>query len=71
VLKTKYQAGIDNLLAKGYAEKVENNEVSNRTSIWYLSHHPVLHPEKPDKVTIVFDCAANYAGTSLNDQVFA
>ena len=68
-LKTKYQAGIDDLLAKGYAEKVENDEVSNGTRIWYLPHHPVLHPKKPDKVRIVFDCAAKYAGTSLNDQV--
>ena len=69
VLKTKYQAGIDDLLAKGYAEKVENNEVSNRAAIWYLPHHPVFHQKKPDKVRIVFDCAAKYAGTSLNDQV--
>ena len=69
VLKTKYQAGIDDLLAKGYAEKIEDNEVSRGTAIWYLPHHPVLHPKKPDKVRIVFDCAAKYAGTSLNDQV--
>ena len=33
-------------------------------------HHPVLNPRKPDKVRIVFDCAAQFQGTSLNDHVY-
>ena len=37
--------------------------------MWYLPHHPVLNPHKPDKVHTVFDCAVRYSGTSLNDQV--
>ena len=35
--------------------------------VWYLPHHPVLHPDKPGKTRVVFDCAAKYANTSLND----
>ena len=35
----------------------------------YLPHHSVVHPQKPDKVRVVFDCAASYRGTSLNAQV--
>ena len=35
---------------------------------WYLPHHPVLHPLKPQKPRIVFDCAAKYEDVSLNDR---
>ena len=36
---------------------------------WYLPHHPVLHPQKPQKRRIVFDCAAKYEDVSLNDRL--
>ena len=39
------------------------------TPIWYLPHHPVFHAQKPGKVRVVFDCAAKFKGTSLNDQL--
>ena len=35
----------------------------------YLPHYPVTHPIKPDKVRIVYDCAAKYGETSLNQQL--
>ena len=38
---------------------------------WYLPHHAVLHPHKPEKVRVVFHCAAKYAGCSLNDQLLS
>ena len=59
------------LLDKGYAEKVNENEIHRSDGyVWYLPHHPVMHPRKPDKVRIVFDCAAKYHGVCLNDVVF-
>ena len=55
---------------KGHAEKIlkEELEVEDRP-IWYLPRHPVTHPLKPDKVRVVYDCAARYGGTSLNQQL--
>ena len=35
--------------------------------VWYLPHHPVFHPKKPDKPRVVFDCAAKCNRLSLND----
>lgn len=64
----KYSEGICDSLLKGYAEEVANDDPVDGC-IWYLPHHPVLHPRKPGKVRIVFDCAARYQGTSLNDHI--
>ena len=57
-------------LEKGYAEKIPKEQLQPAgTSIWYLPHHPVTHPAKPEKVRIVFDCAATYQNISLNQQL--
>ena len=37
--------------------------------VWYLLHHPVTHPLKPEKVRVVFDCAAQFPHTSFNRQL--
>ena len=34
--------------------------------IWYLPHHGVFHPKKPNKLRVVFDCSATFDGESLN-----
>ena len=47
-----------------------NKDVQAREGhTWYLPHHPVLHPQKPQKPRIVFDCAAKYEDVSLKDQL--
>ncbi|XP_071963870.1 uncharacterized protein [Antedon mediterranea] len=63
----KYRMFMNDLVRKGYADKVEVN--GSVPEGWYLPHHPVFHPQKPDKVRVVFDCSARYGGTSLNDQL--
>ena len=37
--------------------------------VWYLPHHPVINPLKPEKLRIVYECAAEFQGTSLNSQL--
>ena len=69
-LFSRYSSFMSDLLDKGYAKKVpECLRDRNDGKVWYLPHHSVVHPQKPDKVQVVFDCAASYRGTSLNAQV--
>ncbi|XP_042227704.1 uncharacterized protein LOC121870030 [Homarus americanus] len=69
-LRQGYVEEINKLLAEGYAESVSKFQLESDTGlVWYLPHHPVLNPNKPNKVRIVFDCAAKHKGTSLNNQV--
>ncbi|XP_020609698.1 uncharacterized protein LOC110048246 [Orbicella faveolata] len=64
----KYSAFIDNLLHRAYARKVPDHQV-NRSgeATSFLPRHTVFHPKKPEKVRVVFDCAAKYRGVPLND----
>ena len=65
ILRKKYK---DDLLRNNYAERVTSEDLSPKDT-WYLPHHPVFHPQKPDKVRVVFDCSVKYPGTSLNNQL--
>ncbi|VDP41573.1 unnamed protein product [Echinostoma caproni] len=64
-MRDKYSAVIGRYLERGYAKKVET-EAGDTGFKWYLPHHAVLNPKKPDKLRVVFDCAAVYLGESLN-----
>lgn len=68
-LYTHYKAGMAELLAKGYAEPVPRARKGKEHAVWYVPHHAV-HSEKKDKPRIVFDCAAEFMGMSLNDVVY-
>ena len=35
---------------------------------WYLPHHGIYHPKKPDKIRVVFDCSCQYKGMSLHKE---
>ena len=46
-------------LQRGFALQVLHKELNDHTGpTWYLPHHAVANPPKPDKVRVVFDCAA-------------
>lgn len=67
VLQEKYKDAVEDYIAQGHARKVSLHQVPR--SVWYLPHHPVIHPQKPEKTRVVFDCAAKFRNTSLNEQL--
>ena len=64
----KYKKIIDSYLSDGYAKKVPYREINNPVGkVWYLPHHFVVNPNKPDKLRVVFNGSARYKGICLND----
>ena len=67
-LQKRYVNVVESHITNSFARRVNeaDNEAPGR---WFLPHHPVFHPHKPDKVRVVFDCGAHHKGKSLNDQL--
>ena len=62
-----YLAFMKDIIERGYAEKVPAEEASLKDGhVWYIPHHGVYHPKKPEKIRVVFDCSVEFAGESLN-----
>ena len=50
---------MDDLEINGHVRKVSQDQLNQPIRLmWYLPPHPVLDPNKPEKVPVVFDCAA-------------
>ena len=60
---------MEEILSKEYAKISEDTPTDGR--VRYLPHHGVYHPAKPNKIRIVFDCSAEYAGRSINKGLMA
>jgi hypothetical protein len=60
---------MNELFQRGYAELVPEDESNVGNKVWYIPHHGVYHPQKPDKLRVVFDCSASYRGESLNQHL--
>ena len=58
-LVIRYKAAMNDYIEKGHAERVpdEESRVLDKP-VWHLPHHPVTHPLKPERVRVVYDCAA-------------
>ena len=70
LLRKQYTEFINDMLGKGYARKVPlNTTAPKKGKVWYLPHHAVYYPKKPDKIRVVFDCSAGFEATALNDRL--
>ena len=70
-LKKNYIEVINSYLSKGHAKQLSSDICQDQTkNVWYLPHHPVIHPHK-SKIRVVFDCAAKFHNVSLNDQLLS
>ena len=66
----KYKAIFQRHLDRGFLERLPNEGTESwRDRAWYLPHHPVFNPKKPEKVRVVFDGASKFQGMSLNDRL--
>lgn len=62
-----YMAFMQDIIRKGFAERVPHEQrPDDDGKSWYIPHHGVYHPQKPDKIRIVFDCSATFMSHSLN-----
>ena len=68
--KQLYEQQISDYIKKGYAKKLLENELRITSPITnYVPHHTVPSVSKPNKVRAVFDAAALYHETSLNNDL--
>ena len=64
-LLEKYRTTMNDYIENRHKEMVPEEELNTRDrQAWFLPHHPVTHPLKPDKVRVVYDCAAKFGQTS-------
>lgn len=74
--KDDYTAFMEKVISNGFVEKVPSIEAeangkaclahSEERKVWYIPHHGVYHPKKPNKIRVVFDCSAEFQNESLN-----
>ena len=62
-----YKDFLEKIIQLGDAEEV--HECTEPSQAWYVPHHGVYHPKKPNKIRVVFDCSAKHNGLSLNDHL--
>ena len=55
------------IIKSGYAEEIPEDDKPVDGRLFYIPHHGVYHPKKPDKIRVVFDCSSKHQDTCLND----
>ncbi|CAH8529704.1 unnamed protein product [Schistosoma bovis] len=70
-LHIRYINSIESKFTKTYAERVlEIYLQPNYRPRGYLPYHAVLNMKKPEELRVVLDCAAEFAGVSMNDMIY-
>ena len=60
----KHRGKMKEYLENGHARKVPEDSSAPSLKTWYVPHHATC-----GKFRIVFDCAAKFRGTSLNEHL--
>ena len=63
-MMAQYSHEVQQLINNGYAE-LAPIDPETPTRCWYVPHHSV--PKKSGQLRLVFDCSAQYKGTSINN----
>ena len=59
------------LLESNHAEPIPDEGTPQSNHRWYLPHFGVYHLQKPDKIRVVFDSAAETGGVSFNKMLLS
>ena len=62
-----YKDFMNEIIEKGYARVSDRIPADGR--LWYLPHHGVYHPAKPNKICVVFGYSAEYTSRSINKEL--
>ena len=62
-----YTEFMSEIIRKGYAEEVPTDKEAVEGRVFYIPHHGVYHPRKPEQIRVVFDCSSKHQDVSLND----
>ena len=61
---------MNGIIHKRHAERVPRKDLDlDHGSVWCIPHHGVYHPQKKDKIRVVFDCSAKFRENALNDHL--
>ena len=63
----QYTESMQEILEKGYARESKSTLQGGR--VWYLLHHGVYHPRKPEDIRVVFGCSSELNGRSINKEL--
>lgn len=65
-----YADFMEDIISNGFAERVPEDQLTGEEGhVWYVPHHGVRHPKKPNSIRVVFDCSAVFRGESLNQHL--
>ena len=68
----RYETEMNNYVEKGHARCLSTKEAELKSDqTYYLPHHGVVNPRKPEKLRVVYDAAAQYGGHSLNSKLLS
>ena len=61
---------LEGVIEDSFAEKIPLVELKRKDgNIWYIHHHSVYKHKNQEKVRVIFDCSAQFHGTSLKDDL--